>query len=173
MEFDLNRNLTGVITEPSLAEMVTKAIGVLSSNPQGYFLLVEGAEFPFGSVCCSPVCFVEEGNEGLFCCVSPCAYESCWTICSICLSLACVFCWGRKRRLIYFALSVPVPMKGAELFLAFTYHSHVYLLRKEMKVGVYFSRCWITLSLVGRSDLCVWIDEYHFYLWCDLAFVFE
>ena len=77
MEFDLNRNLTGVITEPSLAEMVTKAIGVLSSNPQGYFLLVEGAEFPFGSVCCSPVCFVEEGNEGLFCCVSPCAYERC------------------------------------------------------------------------------------------------
>ncbi|XP_076467438.1 alkaline phosphatase, tissue-nonspecific isozyme-like isoform X2 [Babylonia areolata] len=42
MAFDLIRNISGKVTEPSLSEMVTKAIGILSKNPQGFFLLVEG-----------------------------------------------------------------------------------------------------------------------------------
>ncbi|KAL8622192.1 hypothetical protein ACOMHN_052994 [Nucella lapillus] len=42
MEFDLMRNRTGVVTEPSLADMVRKAIGVLGKHPQGFFLMVEG-----------------------------------------------------------------------------------------------------------------------------------
>jgi len=39
MNFDLDRAGT---TEPSLAEMTSKAIDVLQKNPKGYFLMVEG-----------------------------------------------------------------------------------------------------------------------------------
>nr|KAG5709212.1 hypothetical protein BaRGS_017964 [Batillaria attramentaria] len=42
MAYDLNRNDTGAIVEPSLSEMVAKAIGVLSKDTVGFFLLVEG-----------------------------------------------------------------------------------------------------------------------------------
>ncbi|KAK7097558.1 alkaline phosphatase, tissue-nonspecific isozyme-like isoform X1 [Littorina saxatilis] len=42
MSFELNRNMTGVITEPSLAEMTTAAIRILSKDDNGFFLLVEG-----------------------------------------------------------------------------------------------------------------------------------
>ncbi|TAM12464.1 MAG: alkaline phosphatase [Nevskiaceae bacterium] len=39
MSYDLDRDPT---TEPSLAEMTTKAIDILAKNPNGYFLMVEG-----------------------------------------------------------------------------------------------------------------------------------
>ena len=36
----------------------------------------------------------------------------------------------RKEMKVYFAVSVPVPMKGAELFVAFVYHSPVYFVEE-------------------------------------------
>ena len=39
MQYELNRNST---TDPSLSEMVEIAIKILSKNPKGFFLLVEG-----------------------------------------------------------------------------------------------------------------------------------
>lgn len=46
LEFELDRTATPptgeAAVQPSLAEMTTKAIGILSQNSQGYFLMVEG-----------------------------------------------------------------------------------------------------------------------------------
>jgi alkaline phosphatase len=46
LEYDLDRTATPPLgegaTQPSLAEMTTKAIDILSQNPNGYFLMVEG-----------------------------------------------------------------------------------------------------------------------------------
>lgn len=39
MQYELNRNN---VTDPSLSEMVEVAIKILSKNPKGFFLLVEG-----------------------------------------------------------------------------------------------------------------------------------
>lgn len=39
MQYELNRNN---VTDPSLSEMVEMAIKILSKNPKGFFLLVEG-----------------------------------------------------------------------------------------------------------------------------------
>lgn len=39
MQYELNRNN---VTDPSLSEMVDVAIKILSKNPKGFFLLVEG-----------------------------------------------------------------------------------------------------------------------------------
>lgn len=39
MQYELNRNN---VTDPSLSEMVEMAIKILSKNPEGFFLLVEG-----------------------------------------------------------------------------------------------------------------------------------
>lgn len=40
MQYELSRNSS---TDPSITDMVDKAIRVLRRNPQGFFLLVEGA----------------------------------------------------------------------------------------------------------------------------------
>ena len=42
MNYDLDRIKNSAIDEPSLADMTTKAIDVLSKNNKGYFLMVEG-----------------------------------------------------------------------------------------------------------------------------------
>lgn len=42
MSYEVDRVQQSPIVEPSLTEMTTKAIDVLSHNPQGYFLMVEG-----------------------------------------------------------------------------------------------------------------------------------
>jgi alkaline phosphatase len=42
MSFEVNRVKKTEIDEPSLAEMTTAAIELLSKNPEGFFLLVEG-----------------------------------------------------------------------------------------------------------------------------------
>lgn len=39
MQYELNRNN---VTDPSLSEMVEVAIKILTKNPKGFFLLVEG-----------------------------------------------------------------------------------------------------------------------------------
>lgn len=41
MDFDVDRNTNGS-GDPSLAEMTIKALRVLTKNPEGYFLFVEG-----------------------------------------------------------------------------------------------------------------------------------
>ncbi|BFZ23548.1 hypothetical protein BsWGS_26586 [Bradybaena similaris] len=49
MDFDLHDSNQGVNrTEPTLVEMTQKAIEVLSKDPKGYFLMVEGARIDFG-----------------------------------------------------------------------------------------------------------------------------
>jgi len=47
MEFELDRS-RGVSSEPSLSEMTEKAIEILSRNPQGFFLMVEGGRIDHG-----------------------------------------------------------------------------------------------------------------------------
>jgi alkaline phosphatase len=42
MTYALNRSLEKNLTEPTLAQMTDKAIEILSRNPQGFFLVVEG-----------------------------------------------------------------------------------------------------------------------------------
>ena len=42
MNYDLDRLEDSTIDEPSLADMTTKAIDILSKNPKGFFLMVEG-----------------------------------------------------------------------------------------------------------------------------------
>lgn len=42
MNYDLDRLDDSTIDEPSLADMTTKAIDILSKNPKGFFLMVEG-----------------------------------------------------------------------------------------------------------------------------------
>lgn len=39
MQYELNRNN---LTDPSLSEMVEVALRILTKNPKGFFLLVEG-----------------------------------------------------------------------------------------------------------------------------------
>lgn len=51
MQYELNRNN---VTDPSLSEMVEVAIKILSKNPRGFFLLVEGMEGPYPSCRLSP-----------------------------------------------------------------------------------------------------------------------
>ena len=41
MQYETDRSTDG-LGEPSLTEMVEKAIGLLSRSPNGFFLLVEG-----------------------------------------------------------------------------------------------------------------------------------
>uniref|UniRef100_A0A9L0SK68 Alkaline phosphatase, tissue-nonspecific isozyme n=1 Tax=Equus caballus TaxID=9796 RepID=A0A9L0SK68_HORSE len=45
MQYELNRNN---VTDPSLSEMVEMAIKILSKNPEGFFLLVEGGRIDHG-----------------------------------------------------------------------------------------------------------------------------
>eukprot|EP00069_Balaena_mysticetus_P016941 bmy_10140T0 len=45
MQYELNRNN---LTDPSLSEMVEMAIKILSKNPKGFFLLVEGGRIDHG-----------------------------------------------------------------------------------------------------------------------------
>ncbi|XP_004411769.1 PREDICTED: alkaline phosphatase, tissue-nonspecific isozyme isoform X2 [Odobenus rosmarus divergens] len=45
MQYELNRNN---VTDPSLSEMVEVAIKILSKNPKGFFLLVEGGRIDHG-----------------------------------------------------------------------------------------------------------------------------
>jgi alkaline phosphatase len=45
MNFEIDRVKQNPILEPSLTEMTEKAIEILSRNPNGYFLLVEGFHF--------------------------------------------------------------------------------------------------------------------------------
>ncbi|XP_011356324.1 alkaline phosphatase, tissue-nonspecific isozyme [Pteropus vampyrus] len=45
MQYELNRNN---VTDPSLSEMVEMAIKILSKNPKGFFLLVEGGRIDHG-----------------------------------------------------------------------------------------------------------------------------
>jgi alkaline phosphatase len=66
MSFEIDRKDT---TEPSLAEMTAKAIGVLSKNEQGFFLMVEGGRidhaahhFDVGSVIFDTLAFDEAVN---------------------------------------------------------------------------------------------------------------
>ena len=42
MEFEVERNVSQ--KEPSIVEMTKKAIEILSANPNGYFLLIEGGK---------------------------------------------------------------------------------------------------------------------------------
>jgi alkaline phosphatase len=42
MQYEADRIEKNPIEEPSLTEMTQKAIELLSTNPNGYFLLVEG-----------------------------------------------------------------------------------------------------------------------------------
>lgn len=51
MQYELNRNN---VTDPSLSEMVEVAIKILSKNPRGFFLLVEGMVGPYLSCRLSP-----------------------------------------------------------------------------------------------------------------------
>jgi alkaline phosphatase len=48
MQFEADRVKGGAPNEPSLAEMTSKAIDMLSSNQKGYFLLVEGGRIDHG-----------------------------------------------------------------------------------------------------------------------------
>ncbi len=48
MEFEPERRSRNPIEEPSLIEMTTKAIKILSKNPKGFFLLVEGGRIDHG-----------------------------------------------------------------------------------------------------------------------------
>lgn len=42
MQYELNRNN---LTDPSLSEMVEVALRILTKNPEGFFLLVEGRKW--------------------------------------------------------------------------------------------------------------------------------
>ena len=42
MDYDLDRQKNAASTQPSLSEMTSKAIDLLSKKPEGYFLMVEG-----------------------------------------------------------------------------------------------------------------------------------
>jgi alkaline phosphatase len=42
LDYDLDRQKNAASTQPSLAEMTSKAIDILKNNPDGYFLMVEG-----------------------------------------------------------------------------------------------------------------------------------
>ena len=46
MNFEIDRNHD---KEPSITEMTEKAIDLLSVNPNGYFLLVEGGKIDHGT----------------------------------------------------------------------------------------------------------------------------
>ncbi|XP_060579729.1 alkaline phosphatase-like [Ruditapes philippinarum] len=48
MDYDIDRTSHGPSGEPSLAEMVTKAINILNKGNEGFFLLVEGAKIDHG-----------------------------------------------------------------------------------------------------------------------------
>ena len=53
MQYELNRH-NDKAGEPSIAEMVEKAIKILQKNPKGYFLLVEGIKHSCFTVYCAP-----------------------------------------------------------------------------------------------------------------------
>ncbi len=59
LNHDINRPYFGK-EEPSLAEMTSAAISILSSNPKGFFLLVEGSQVDFTSHNNDPVGVVTE-----------------------------------------------------------------------------------------------------------------
>jgi alkaline phosphatase len=47
-------------TQPSLADMTAKAIEILSRNPKGFFLMVEGSQVDWGAHCNDPAYMVTE-----------------------------------------------------------------------------------------------------------------
>ena len=48
MDYELIRAAKNPIEEPSLINMTNKAIDILSTNPNGFFLLVEGGKIDHG-----------------------------------------------------------------------------------------------------------------------------
>jgi alkaline phosphatase len=57
MAYDLDRAGT---TEPSLAEMTTKALEILSKNKNGFFLMVEGSEIDWAAHANDPVALISD-----------------------------------------------------------------------------------------------------------------
>jgi len=55
MARDFDRSLSAHSQEPSLAEMTEKAIEVLSKNPRGFFLMVEGSQVDWASHANDPI----------------------------------------------------------------------------------------------------------------------
>ncbi|HEY3419637.1 MAG TPA: alkaline phosphatase [Methanomassiliicoccales archaeon] len=60
MAKDIDRSLPQFQNEPSLAEMAQKAIDILSKNPKGFFLMVEGSQVDWSSHANDPVGVVTE-----------------------------------------------------------------------------------------------------------------
>lgn len=57
MSYDIDRNPS---TEPSLAEMTSKAIEILSENKKGFFLMVEGSKIDWAAHANDPVALVTD-----------------------------------------------------------------------------------------------------------------
>lgn len=57
MSYDIDRDPA---VEPSLAEMTAKAIGILSANPKGFFLMVEGSKIDWAAHANDPVALVTD-----------------------------------------------------------------------------------------------------------------
>ena len=60
MEFEIDRDDS---TEPSLSEMTEKAISILSKDPDGFFLMVEGSKVDYGAHSKDPVETITEFIE--------------------------------------------------------------------------------------------------------------
>ena len=60
MEFEIDRDDS---TEPSLSEMTAKAIDILSKDPDGFFLMVEGSKVDYGAHSKDPVEAITEFIE--------------------------------------------------------------------------------------------------------------
>lgn len=60
MARDFDRSLAAHSNEPSLAEMTQKAIDILSKNPRGFFLMVEGSMVDWSSHANDPIGVISE-----------------------------------------------------------------------------------------------------------------